>query len=646
MSFSDKVKDFWMLVKKYKFVSLYLVFVTVASTIFLLLPGYLRMKKDFTTSQPNAEAKSQNKFEELVQKGAMEKAIDILEVGIRYSSKNGSTKLTVVDVTRKKGYLTNVYDGGNKPYKLALFSGDKSVFSKLFGVPNKVIGPPPLPGTDTQESVVSNDFVQIDNLDFVLTTPFYPDVDRLAILESDGKEVVSYSLQNLKESGEKVEFETKEGNVLSISSDLILAVNRVITNFVSDVSAQSQSGFVDVVFLGDNYSHTQQDLYKSDVDRIINTIVSMEPFKSRSSQVLFHTIESNIDLGCNYSGRIIVCDTSKILSVINSAGIPHDLVAVVVNGSTYGGSAFYPYNGNPGIATSYSGQPWSEEVMVHEIGHALGYLEDEYIANSPAEPGLRNCFRSGGLDPALWTKLTGGNVFINGCDYNSWFRSTETSIMRSVDTVFFNPISQFFLNQEMDKFAGSLVLPTPTIVSPTLTSTPTSALTLLSATPTVAPTPYAGNLTTTSTTSTPTPTTSQVQATSTPIPTGAPTATSTLTSVPTPTPTGTPNCFRGLTIWLGHDHDTASPGDTINNHLYIKNNNDVGCGPTALLGISYAYPSVWLLTPSDVSVSVNPGETKDELFTVYIKPEAPTGSNIYQLWVASWGPFNGTINVQ
>jgi hypothetical protein len=608
---------------KHKFFYGYLVFALLTSVFLLLLPGYVerQMVKDVSETVGEQIGEEDKNSQEIV----LEKAVEILEVSLNYNSSR-ENPLSITGVAKKNGYPPQAMKDSD--YQLVIYQ-DNSVFYKTsFSVPNKVIGPPPLPGSEGEEE---SGAAILEKTDFVIVVPFDENADKIEIKNKSNEVVASYALENLKEEERDVKVETKKGDVLSVTTDILSTVVKASTWFVSDVNAQTNGGYVDVVLVSEDYQASQLGEFKKDVNRFVNHMLSYEPYKNRSSQFLFHIVENTRDLGCTFNGRIIVCNNAQVMSVVNSASVPSDVVAVLINNESYGGSAFYPANGNPGIAATYTGEQWGAEVFVHEIGHALGLLVDEYIANNSYEPGDKNCRGDNGVDASQWEELTGGNVYINGCNFPNWFRSTETSIMKSVDARYFNQISQHFLNLAINGFAGEYVTPT---VTPSETP---SVIVTTTETPTTTPTPSTGTIAT----NTPT---ASLTGSSTSTPTQTPTNTPTFTS--TPTPTTQLNCFKGITIYLDTNTHVVSRGDTINNNLNIKNNNDVGCGPTAPLGISHSRPTAWDLSQIPPSVSVNAGETVQVSFSIYITQSADLGTHLYQFWVSSWGPVNGTVTVQ
>lgn len=116
------------------------------------------------------------------------------------------------------------------------------------------------------------------------------------------------------------------------------------------------------------------------------------------------------------------------------------------------------------------------------------------------------------------------------------------------------------------------------------------------------------------------------------------------TSAPTPTPTSV-GCLNAPQIYLANTSTTANPGQSFSNTLYYHNTNDPSCGSTATLGISYSYPSSWIVKPAQYSISVKGGDTVGVPISITVGSNATVGTYTYQFWVATFGPYNGTVQV-
>lgn len=152
---------------------------------------------------------------------------------------------------------------------------------------------------------------------------------------------------------------------------------------------------LDIVFLSEGYSATQEDKFKADVQRMSDYLLSVAPYKGLSDRINLRGVfraseESGTDLphkgifrntALNSSFNTLDIDRYLLLDDNHrmhqmAAAVPFDTIVVLVNSTTYGGGA---------ICLDYcvttTDHPSSPMVFVHELGHCLAYLADEYVGN-------------------------------------------------------------------------------------------------------------------------------------------------------------------------------------------------------------------------------------------------------------------------
>lgn len=229
---------------------------------------------------------------------------------------------------------------------------------------------------------------------------------------------------------------------------------------------------VDVVFVGDGYTAAQQGDFHADVRAKWAQISAVEPYAAYRN--LFNVW--SVDAVSNQSGvsgdpakgvvkdtaldsyfwcdgteRLLCVDTGKVESY--AAKVPEaDLVIVLSNSSKYGGAGYTITSGvgYDGIATASSDHPDSDQVAVHETGHSVGDLADEYVyatngTYTGAEPRESNATKLSAAQLTAqkrkwyrWigqTSPDGGEVgaYEGGRYYPKGInRPTENSIMRTL----------------------------------------------------------------------------------------------------------------------------------------------------------------------------------------------------------------------
>ncbi|MEU1014358.1 M64 family metallopeptidase [Streptomyces sp. NPDC005900] len=233
----------------------------------------------------------------------------------------------------------------------------------------------------------------------------------------------------------------------------------------------------DVVFLGDGYTKSQQEDFLSDVRRKWKEVSAVEPYRTYKKQfnvwaVQAHSPESGVGGDPDYHtskrtalGMSFYCDNVERLLCVNpekveayaSKAADADLVIVLANSTKYGGAGYNDIvspSGYDGIATASSDNPDSSQIVVHETGHSLGkladeYWYDEYDTYTGAEPWESNISKLKAAQLTAqkkkwyrWigrTSPDGGTVgaYRGGGYYpRGIYRPTQNSIMRTLGSEF------------------------------------------------------------------------------------------------------------------------------------------------------------------------------------------------------------------
>lgn len=229
---------------------------------------------------------------------------------------------------------------------------------------------------------------------------------------------------------------------------------------------------IDVVFVGDGYQAGQLGAYAAHVDNIMASFFTREPYREYESYFAVHRVDvvsvdsgvdndptqgiqrnTAMDMGfwCGGTERALCVDVGKAYMFANNAPAV-DLVAAIANSSKYGGVG-YP---SSSLATGSGNNGSSVEIMMHEFGHALGLLADEYDYGSSnptytgGEPGQKNISKltsaqmlAAGTKWAAWLGVNNGAFdglisTFEGAGYHEFglFRPTNNSLMRSLGRPF------------------------------------------------------------------------------------------------------------------------------------------------------------------------------------------------------------------
>lgn len=203
------------------------------------------------------------------------------------------------------------------------------------------------------------------------------------------------------------------------STICLIGVIFALTAPLAELAAQTSGGIVSVVrngdpahhinilVLGDAYTPVELQKYSEDVQRYVLPVFDQEPFREyqRFFNVYRIDLPSNesgathlertppiirdTSLSCSYndcgdgSGRCLDLDEAKLRNILDQVPrVYRDIVIVLVNDEQYGGSAL---TFSDAYVSIIGATPYGVESVLHELGHSIGGLADEYEYTNPCE---------------------------------------------------------------------------------------------------------------------------------------------------------------------------------------------------------------------------------------------------------------------
>ncbi|MFE2169032.1 M64 family metallopeptidase [Streptomyces sp. NPDC059447] len=159
---------------------------------------------------------------------------------------------------------------------------------------------------------------------------------------------------------------------------------------------------LDVVVIGDGYTAAELDRFHADAAQKWAEVTAVEPYTTYRNLFNVWTVDAvshdsgvtgdpdratvrDTALGsyfwCEDIERLLCVDQPKVDAYVAKAPAA-DLVIVLANSAKYGGAGYNERSatlGYEGISTASAGHPKSGQVAIHETGHSLGKLADEYF---------------------------------------------------------------------------------------------------------------------------------------------------------------------------------------------------------------------------------------------------------------------------
>jgi IgA peptidase M64/peptidase M64-like protein len=155
---------------------------------------------------------------------------------------------------------------------------------------------------------------------------------------------------------------------------------------------------LDFLILGDGYTAAERPKFERDARKLVATLFQTSPFKERQQDINIWGLvpaaaQSGISrpsqkiyrrspIGATYdafdSERYVLTFENKAFRDA-AANAPYEVVEILVNSATYGGGGIYGL-----YSTVAADSVWAPYIFIHEFGHHLAALADEYYTSDVA----------------------------------------------------------------------------------------------------------------------------------------------------------------------------------------------------------------------------------------------------------------------
>ncbi len=343
----------------------------------------------------------------------------ILSVRIAYdSTKNPSLSITNYD--NKLGFAPRL-PAIITPYRLQLVdAAGKTLYSMPLAIPNTYPDDTTLTTANHKGSVFS-----VPSINFSEAIPAITHTATIKIVDSQGQLITSKAIAQAAGGS---------GNPL-----------------VYQVASAPQDNVYHFIFVSDSYDPANLKEFHDDADKFKNYLLTIDPFSKHQAQVQFMTIENTTDLECKTppnappNSSPIICNTDKIVALVDKAKVPYDVVVTLIKDPKQKGAWFV---GTPFSFVS-NGGPAPERTFVHEIGHDFGALWDEYTVGDTGDitnATDKNCLK--GSPPSNdWKNVVSDSDYNKGCYHDNWYRSSSQSIMSTTGVDYYNAISRKIIEE-------------------------------------------------------------------------------------------------------------------------------------------------------------------------------------------------------
>ena len=207
------------------------------------------------------------------------------------------------------------------------------------------------------------------------------------------------------------EYRNYEGNYMPLFETVVDPENYFIQRgeaIVPDSQAVVRNGdpenHVDLLFLSEGYTPQEREKFFSDVRRMSDVLFSVEPYSAEKEKfnvnaVFVPSSESGTDVpgehiyrNTAFNSTFYTFDLDRYLTTSDmrtiydaASGVAWDHIIILVNTSRYGGGGFYNF-----LTVCTTDHALSPGVLVHELGHGLAGLADEYYTSAVAYENYYN----------------------------------------------------------------------------------------------------------------------------------------------------------------------------------------------------------------------------------------------------------------
>jgi len=295
----------------------------------------------------------------------------------------------------------------------------RELYRQPFTYPRVLTVPPVAPG-ESEDGLPA--VVLIAEPEVALVVPYFAEVDRIEVLA--GPAGVAVATRSVT-PGDRT---TAEGLSTSAAA-----------------TAVSVPGTFGILIMSSGYLPAQMDGFTNRAAQVRDQLLATEPFLAQRASVRVSFHQNVDDLGCSVGcagiGRLLCCNTTRIVTAAAASGLPYDEIIVVHNTPTYSGfgsrdgsSSYYKTNSAVTTCGVYDGD-WTSSMAVHEFGHSFGNLCDEYdLEPSYSYVACVNC-------RSRCDELPGASACLVGCNVRSDYFRPEDSVMLSLSNRTFNRTS-------------------------------------------------------------------------------------------------------------------------------------------------------------------------------------------------------------
>ncbi|MFH1641668.1 MAG: M64 family metallopeptidase [Nanoarchaeota archaeon] len=222
---------------------------------------------------------------------------------------------------------------------------------------------------------------------------------------------------------------------------------------ISVIYNEPYNGSIDVVFLGFKYKNTKD--FSADVNKYVNSVfLAAEPFSLHKDKINIYRVD-DFNLDCEIVKGINYIRCNSYETNIMASNCPHDYIIVLMD-QNFAADLVNPVRSSAIGNIVKINTKDNANVLIHELGHSIGGLADEYVEPSYTDFSTDNYPNCG--TTCKWSAIPGAGCYggmpdgdKNGCSIDTAFRGTETSIMKELKGGY-GPVNTIYMMDVISKY--------------------------------------------------------------------------------------------------------------------------------------------------------------------------------------------------
>ncbi|MDA1196482.1 MAG: M64 family metallo-endopeptidase [Nanoarchaeota archaeon] len=208
---------------------------------------------------------------------------------------------------------------------------------------------------------------------------------------------------------------------------------------------------LDIVFVPSGYTNREE--FAKEVEKQSQSLFETEPFKLRQDKINIYRIDRIDELQCEVDD-FITCNDFDVKKLATFC--PNDQIIVLVSRSKIR-DALKPVRSSSVGNVIKLNTADNIQVLLHELGHSIGGLADEYVDDKYYSSIGLNAVSFPNCDKESCPKWVAESELgcFKGCSLSNFYRPTKDSLMKSLNEDSFGPFNEKIIGGRLSGYGES-----------------------------------------------------------------------------------------------------------------------------------------------------------------------------------------------